>query len=68
MDRNRDSDQASGRRPSDTENLVGETAASESLTDQRHAVQPGEADAVRGSAKTGGLPDVRNDSEEPNQG
>jgi len=65
MDRKRDDETASGRRPSDTENLVGDTAASDSLTDPRHAVQPGEADAIRGSAKTGGLPEVRNESEEP---
>ena len=48
MPRERDSDQAQGRRPSDTENLVGETAASEPLTDA-NVVQPGEA-ASRGGA------------------
>ena len=35
-------EQAEGRRPSDTESLVGETAASERLTDTVR-VQPGEA-------------------------
>jgi hypothetical protein len=79
MDRDR-SAQGSGRRPSDTEELVGGTAASERLTDREHAVQPGEAGAreaasaggtsgepVRGSAKTGGLSESRHASEDPSE-
>lgn len=41
-ERNEGGDQAEGRRPSDTEALVGDTAASERLTDKER-VQPPEA-------------------------
>lgn len=34
-----------GRRPSDTEELVGETAASQPLTSPDHAVQPPETES-----------------------
>ena len=53
MERERDSELGEGARPSDTEELVGGTAASERLTDRSHAVQPGESDS-RGSGGTPG--------------
>ena len=54
MERERDSKLGEGARPSDTEELVGGTAASERLTDRTHAVQPGEAESRGGGAAGGG--------------
>ncbi len=48
--------QAEGRQPSDTESLVGETAASERLTDPLRVVQPGEAAERRAEGAGGGDP------------
>jgi hypothetical protein len=47
--------QAEGRRPSDTERLVGETAASERLTDSAR-VQPAEAEERRARAARPNVP------------
>jgi hypothetical protein len=49
----RESELGEGARPSDTEELVGGTAASERLTDRSHAVQPGEADSRGGQGAPG---------------
>ena len=46
----RDSELGEGARPSDTEELIGGTAASERLTDRAHAVQPGEAETRTGGS------------------
>ena len=54
MTRDESRDQKQGDQPSDTEELVGDTAASQKLTD-RERVQPGDAES-RGEGDTAGEP------------
>ena len=57
-------DAAQGRRPSDTEELVGDTAASEPLTDAGHVVQPSEAASRdQGASSRAGQPADRSDDD-----
>ena len=50
-------DATQGRRPSDTEELIGDTAASDPLTDAGHVVHPSESASREGGASSrGGRP------------
>ena len=44
MNRDRDTDLSAGKRPSDTEELVGDTPASDKLAGSEQRVQPSETD------------------------
>ncbi len=64
----RDADVTQGRRPSDTEELIGETAASRPLTESER-VQPAEAASRdRGGAGRGGQTDGGSDDAEAELG
>ena len=59
-----DADATQGRRPSDTEELVGDTAASDPLTDVGHVVQPSEsASRERGASSRSGQPGDASDDD-----
>lgn len=65
-----DADATQGRRPSDTEQLIGDTAASDPLTDAHHVVQPAEAASrERGASSRSGQPaDASDDDAEAELG